>query len=97
MISGTTTVNPVIGLDYTGADTYITEPAVAVPLAVDLIPFHSIAGDTVNKVAFGDIQASTLALLNTALTTSDADNVKNNTDTYTSVPITANVITLLDS
>ena len=97
LISGTTTVNPVIGLDYTGADTYITEPAVAVPLAVDLIPFHSIAGDTVNKVAFGDIQASTLALLNTALTTSDADNIKNNTDTYTSVPITANVITLLDS
>ena len=97
LISGTTTVNPVIGLDYTGADTYITEPAVAVPLAVDLIPFHSIAGDTVNKVAFGDIQASTLALLNTALTTSDANNVKNNTDTYTTVPITANVITLLDS
>ena len=97
LISGTTTVNPVIGLDYTGAETYITEPAVAVPLAVDLIPFHSIAGDTVNKVAFGDIQASTLALLNTALTTSDADNVKNNTDTYTTVPITANVITLLDS
>ena len=97
LISGTTTVNPVIGLDYTGADTYITEPAVAVPLAADLIPFHSIAGDTVNKVTFGDIQASTLTLLNTALTTSDADNVKNNTDTYTTVPITANVITLLDS
>ena len=96
LISGTTTVNPVIGLDYTGADTYITQPVAAVPLAADLIPFHSIAGDTVNKVTFGDIQASTLTLVDTAISNADANNVKNNTDLLPSVNKVLNVITLTD-
>ena len=96
-LTGTASIDPAIALNYTGADTYITQPVAAVPLAADLIPFHSVTGSAVKKVTFGQIQASTLALVNTAITTSDADSVKNNTDTYTSVPTTANVITLLDS
>ena len=80
LLSGTTVLNPQIGLDYTGADTYITQPAVAVPLAADLIPFHSVAGNTVNKVAFGDIQASTLALVNTSITAANADAITNTYD-----------------
>jgi hypothetical protein len=97
LISGTTTVNPVIGLDYTGADTYITQPAAAAPLAADLIPFHSVTGDTVNKVTFGDIQASTLALVNTSITAANADAITNNTDLLPSVNKVINVITLTDA
>ena len=95
--SGDATINPVIGLDYTGADTYITQPAAAAPLAADLIPFHSVTGDTVNKVTFGDIQASTLALVNTSITAANADAITNNTDLLPSVNKVINVITLTDA
>ena len=94
LLSGTSTVNPTIGLDYTGADTYITQPAAAVPLEADFIPFHSVTGTAVKKVTFGDIQASTLALVNTSISDTDADNIKNNTDLLPSVNKVLNVITL---
>ena len=97
ILSGTSTVNPVIGLDYAGADTYITQPVAAVPLEADFIPFHSVTGTAVKKVTFGDIQASTLALVNTSISDTDADNIKNNTDLLPSVNKVLNVITLTDA
>jgi len=97
ILSGTSTVNPVIGLDYAGADTYITQPLAAVPLEADFIPFHSVTGTAVKKVTFGDIQASTLALVNTSISDTDADNIKNNTDLLPSVNKVLNVITLTDA
>lgn len=80
VITNSDEASPIIALDYIGADTYITQPTVAVPLAADLIPFHSVAGNTVNKVAFGDIQASTLALVNTSITAANADAITNTYD-----------------
>ena len=80
VITNSDAASPIIALDYIGADTYITQPTVAVPLAADLMPFHSVAGNTVNKVAFGDIQASTLALVNTSITAANADAITNTYD-----------------
>jgi len=80
LLSGTTILNPQIGLDYTGADTYITQPLAAVPLQADFIPFHSVTGTAVKKVTFGDIQASTLALVNTSITAANADAITNTYD-----------------
>jgi hypothetical protein len=80
VITNSDATSPIIALDYTGADTYITQPAAAVPLVADLIPFHSVTGDTVNKVTFGDIQASTLALVNTSITAANADAITNTYD-----------------
>jgi hypothetical protein len=80
VITNSDAASPIIALDYIGADTYITQPTAAVPLAADLIPFHSVAGNTVNKVAFGDIQASTLALVNTSITAANADAITNTYD-----------------
>ena len=80
VITNSDAASPIIALDYTGADTYITQPAAAVPLVADLIPFHSVTGDTVNKVTFGDIQASTLALVNTSITAANADAITNTYD-----------------
>ena len=80
LITNSDAASPIIALDYIGADTYITQPAAAVPLAADLIPFHSVANNTVNKVAFGDIQASTLALVNTSITAANADAITNTYD-----------------
>jgi hypothetical protein len=80
VITNSDAASPIIALDYTGADTYITQPVAAVPLAADLIPFHSVSGNTVSKVTFGDIQASTLALVNTSITTANADAITNTYD-----------------
>ena len=80
VITNSDAASPIIALDYIGADTYITQPAAAVPLVADLIPFHSVTGDTVNKVTFGDIQASTLALVNTSITAANADAITNTYD-----------------
>ena len=71
------TVSPILALDYTGADTYITQPAAAVPLQADFIPFHSVTGTAVKKVTFGDIQASTLSLVDASITTANANVIEN--------------------
>ena len=92
--TGTTSVDPILSLEYNTATSYITQPAVAVPLEADFIPFHSVTGTAVKKVTFGDIQASTLSLVNTAIAAEDADNIKNNTDLLPSVNKVLNVITL---
>ena len=80
VITNSDAASPIIALDYTGADTYITQPVAAVPLAADLIPFHSVSGSAVSKVTFGDIQASTLALVNTSITAANADAITNTYD-----------------
>ena len=82
--SGTTTSNPTIGIDYTGADTYITVPSSATITSTDSINFQD--GTTgVSKTTLADIPVTALTLVNTAITDSVADVVKNNTDTYTSL------------
>jgi hypothetical protein len=92
--TGTTSVDPILSLEYNTATSYITQPAAAVPLEADFIPFHSVTGTAVKKVTFGDIQASTLSLVNTAIAAEDADNVKNGTDDKPSVNKAKNIITL---
>ena len=92
--TGTTSVDPILSLEYNTATSYITQPAAAVPLEADFIPFHSVTGTAVKKVTFGDIQASTLSLVNTAIAAEDADNVKNGTDNKPSVNKATNIITL---
>ena len=89
-------------MDYTGADTYITQPAAAVPLQADFIPFHSVTGTAVKKVTFGDIQASTLSLVDASITTANANVIENETATppsqsFNSVAPVQRVVTLLDS
>jgi hypothetical protein len=96
------TISPILALDYTGVDTYITQPAAAVPLASDLIPFHSVTNNTVNKVTFGDIQASTLSLVDASIATANANVIENETATppsqsFNSVAPVQRVVTLLDS
>ena len=94
--SGTTTFNPTIGIDYTGANTYITVPSSATITSTDSINFQD--GTTgVSKTTLADIPVTALTLVNTAITDSVADVVKNNTDTYTSLGDVDQVITLTDA
>ena len=91
--SGTTTANPTIGIDYTGADTYITYAPSGDPSPGDTFAFQK--GTTeVKEGTFSTIPVTALTLVNTAITDSVADVVKNNTDTYTSIGDVDKVITL---
>ena len=94
--SGITTSNPTIGIDYTGANTYITAPSSATIASTDSINFQDGATG-VSKTTLADIPVTALTLVNTAITDSVADVVKNNTDTYTSLGDVDQVITLTDA
>ena len=94
--AGSTTSDPTIGIDYAGDSTYITVASSATIDSTDSINFQDgTAG--VRKTTLADIPATALTLVNTAITQSVADVVKNNTDTYTSVGDVDQVITLTDA
>ena len=95
--TGTTSVDPILSLEYNTSTSYITQPDTLVPVDADFVPFHSVSGTKVGKVTFGDIQASTLASVESAITDSNVDNIKNNTDLLPSVNKVLNVITLTDA
>ena len=95
--TGTTSVDPILSLEYNTATSYITQPSTLVPVDADFVPFHSVSGAKVGKVTFGDIQASTLASVESAITDSNVNTVKNNTDLLPSVNKVLNVITLTDA
>ena len=95
--TGSTSVDPILSLEYNTATSYITQADTLTPVDTDFVPFHSTSGIKVGKVTFGDIQASTLASVETAITDSNADNIKNNTDLLPSVNKVLNVITLTDA
>jgi len=95
--TGTTSVDPILSLQYNTSTSYITQPDTLVPVDADFVPFHSVSGTKVGKVTFGDIQASTLASVESAITDSNVDTIKNNTDLLPSVNKVLNVITLTDA
>ena len=101
--SGTNNLDPTLGIDYAGTDNFIkvgTVPAVALP--DDVILFNQVSTDTVKSTTFSDIQASTLELVNTSISTANANVIENETATppsqsFISVAPVQRVVTLLDS
>ena len=95
--TGTTSIDPILSLEYNTATSYITQPETLVPVDADFVPFHSASGTKVGKVTFGDIPLSALTNVEASITSIDADNIKNNTDLLPSVNKVLNVITLTDA
>ena len=95
--TGTTSIDPILSLEYNTATSYITQPETLVPVDADFVPFHSVSGTKVGKVTFADIPLSALTNVEAAITSIDADNIKNNTDLLPSVNKVLNVITLTDA
>jgi len=96
--TGLSTVNPVIGINYSGNENFIVNGLnSATALPEDQILFNQDSSNIIKSTTFGEIQASTLELVNTSITTSDADNIKNDTDVSPfslEVPRVNHVITL---
>ena len=101
--AGTNSLDPTLGIDYAGTDNFIkvgTVPAVALP--DDVILFNQVSTDVVKSTTFADIQASTLELVNTSISTANANVIENETATpptqsFISVAPVQRVVTLLDS
>jgi hypothetical protein len=101
--SGTNNLDPTLGIDYAGTDNFIkvgTVPAVALP--DDVILFNQVSTDVVKSTTFADIQASTLELVNTSISTANANVIENETATppsqsFISVAPVQRVVTLFDS
>ena len=92
--SGTTVLNPVLGVNYggTGLDNYITgHTAAAAALGPDSIPFLQASSSAVKYTTLEDIQASTLTLLDTAITDANADAIVNTYDKANQAVITNGV------
>jgi hypothetical protein len=92
--SGTTVLNPVLGVNYggTGLDNYITgHTAAATALGPDSIPFLQASSSAVKYTTLEDIQASTLTLLDTAITDANADAIVNTYDKANQSAITNGV------
>ena len=103
--SGTTTSNPIIGIDYIGADTYITNAPPGDPAPNDTFAFQKGTSE-VKEGTFSTIPVTALTLVNTAITESVANVVKYDTPaptaanlspfTFPSLPNVRNVVTLTD-
>jgi hypothetical protein len=98
LISGSTSLDPSIGINYTGTQNYIIEgDSAAVAVAADKVMFNQTSSSNVKTSTLGTIPMTTLPLVKTYIDTADAIAVQNNTDTVISVAKVKKVITLLDS
>ena len=98
LISGSTVLDPSIGINYTGTQNYIIETASAVvALPADQITFNQASSNDVKTSTLATVPMTTLPLVKTYIDTGDASTIKNNTDTYTSLASVAKVITLTDA
>jgi hypothetical protein len=96
LLSGTSNVNPEIGVRYSGDVTYITIPDSGDPVGTDNFAFQK--GTTgVKKGTFETLQISAITAVKTYVDAADGKAVQNDTDTYTSVPTATKVITLTDT
>ena len=96
LLSGTSSVNPEIGVRYSGDVTYITIPDADNPASTDNFAFQK--GTTgVKKGTFETLPISSITAVKTYVDAADSKAVQNDTDTYTSVPTATKVITLTDA
>lgn len=91
------TINPILGINYEGTQNFILTgvgKGIATALATDTILFNQTSSNNVKSTTFGDIQASTLALVNESVQVDLSSTVKNNLDTYNSVGTVQQIISL---
>ena len=101
--AGTATSDPTLALSYTGASNFINAGVdAAAAVSDDSILFQQTSSSSVKSTTFGEIQASTLELVNTSISTANANVIENETATppsqsFSSVAPVQRIVTLLDS
>jgi len=81
VVTGTADVSPVVSVNYAGASKLIlsgVDSATALP--GDTILFNQATSNNVKSTTFGEIQASTLSLLNTSINAANVDTITNTYD-----------------
>jgi len=103
LFAGTSTVNPEIGINYgtvfgnTNTTNYINIVDGLITDEDSIIPHYTQSAGQVHSTRLGDIPLSALTNVEAAITNTDANNIKNNTDLLPSVNKVLNVITLTDA
>ena len=87
--------NPVVSIDYTGIDNFISAGlSAATALPADQILFNQASTNNIKSTTFGDIQATTLESVDTLITSNSARNITNANDDGSSVARVNDVITM---
>ena len=87
--------NPVVSIDYTGIDNFISAGlSAATALPADQILFNQASTNNIKSTTFGDIQATTLESVDTLITSNNARNITNANDDGSSVARVNDVITM---
>ena len=98
LLSGTSTENPNIGINYTGNQNYIIEgDDVAVAASADKVMFNQTSSNNVKTSTLATIPMTAVDAVKTYVDAEDAKAVQNNTDTYSSVAKAQKIITLTDA
>jgi hypothetical protein len=98
IVSGDPTVNPTIGVDYTGLNNYIKYgEAQTTPVAADAIPFNQNSSTNVKTTRLGEIPVSALTLVKDYIDAGDVGDIRNDTDTFTDVANVNHVVSLSDT
>ena len=93
--AGSATSDPTIGVDATGNNNYVKViEAQTTPASDDFIPFSSFSTGDAKTTTFSAIPATAVDLIKTYIDDGDDGDVRNNTDTFTSVADVNQVITL---
>ena len=80
-ITGETAVSPVVEISYAGASNMILSGVdAAAALPADTILFNQATSSDIKSTTFGEIQSSTLSLIDTSITSANADTLKNTYD-----------------
>ena len=100
-----TATQPIIGIDYTGADTYITQAPAGDPAPGDTFAFQK-TNSGVKEATFSQVPVSAFTLIEQAIADSKAKTVKYDTPaptaadlspfTFPSIPNVRNIVTLTD-
>jgi len=93
--AGSATSDPTIGVDATGNNNYVKViEAQTTPASDDFIPFSSFSTGDAKTTTLSAIPATAVDLIKTYIDDGDDGDVRNNTDTFTSVADVNQVITL---
>ena len=93
--AGSATSDPTLGVDATGNNNYVKViEAQTTPASDDFIPFSSFSTGDAKTTTFSAIPATAVDLIKTYIDDGDDGDVRNNTDTFTSVADVNQVITL---
>ena len=95
IVSGSATVNPVIGVDLTGLNNYIKfSENQTTAISDDFIAFNQDSSENVKTTTLGALPINALTNVKSYIDAGDVGDIRNDTDTFTTTALVENVVSL---